>query len=81
MVTVDDFYDNLKVVNVSDPPNPIILGILDIGSEPVSVAVQGNYAYVVDTDSDDLKVVQLSQFATLGMDMNGDLETYIDPRF
>ena len=36
-----------------------IVGSLDIGSQPASIAVQGDYAYVADWASDDLKIIDV----------------------
>ncbi len=41
-------------------PAPMLSGGLAIGSFPNSVAVQGNYAYVVDQGSNDLKIINVS---------------------
>ncbi len=42
------------------PGNPTLAGSLGIGTNPLSVYVSGRYAYVVDADSDDLKVIDVS---------------------
>ncbi|NND33872.1 MAG: hypothetical protein HKN76_14880 [Saprospiraceae bacterium] len=42
------------------PTNPRLSGSLGIGEAPVSVYVSGRYAYVADPDSDDLRVVDVS---------------------
>jgi len=42
------------------PGNPVLVGSLGIGAEPNSVVVSGRYAYVVDSASDDLKVIDVS---------------------
>ncbi|MCB9200596.1 MAG: hypothetical protein H6596_08925 [Flavobacteriales bacterium] len=41
-------------------PSPVLTGSLGVGSDPIFVAVSGNYAYVVDIGSDDLKVIDVS---------------------
>lgn len=46
--------------NVSDPSLPSLAGSLVIGDEPRSVYVSGRYAYVVDSVSNDLKVIDVS---------------------
>ena len=40
--------------------SPKVIGSLAIGSNPESISVLGNYAYVVDWGSDDLKVIDIS---------------------
>ncbi|MEZ4959360.1 MAG: hypothetical protein R2830_06045 [Saprospiraceae bacterium] len=54
----------IKVINVADPANPILSGSLAAGSDLVAVAVQGNYAYVVDYNSEELKVIDVSNPAS-----------------
>jgi hypothetical protein len=58
---VDQGSDDLKVIDVSDPSAPSVVGSLSLGlAAPTSVYVSGRYAYVVDQNSDDLKVIDLS---------------------
>ncbi len=40
--------------------SPSLTGVHSIGPEPTSLYVSGNYAYVVDASSDDLKVIDIS---------------------
>lgn len=40
--------------------DPMVVGSLGIGQQPVSVYVSGRYAYVVDVTSDDLKTIDIS---------------------
>jgi hypothetical protein len=42
------------------PGDPALVGSLGLGTDPLSVYVSGRYAYVVDTVSDDLKVIDVS---------------------
>ena len=42
------------------PGDPVSTGSLGSGGGPTSVYVSGRYAYVVDTNSDDLKVIDIS---------------------
>jgi hypothetical protein len=57
---VDSDTDDLKVIDVSDVENPIVVGTLGLGSKPRSITVTGNYAYIMDSGSDDIKVVDIS---------------------
>ncbi len=45
---------------LQSPGNPTLVGTLGIGGYPQSVYVSGRYAYVVDADSNDLKVIDVS---------------------
>ena len=45
---------------LQSPGNPVLSGSLGIGGTPRSVYVSGRYAYVVDSASDDLKVIDIS---------------------
>ena len=56
-LSVFDFVDSLPAPNFSCLN---ITGSLGIGSQPKSIAVSGNYAYVVDFGSEDLKVIDIS---------------------
>jgi len=60
------------VIDVSDPSNPSHSRSLGIGDEPTSVAVSGNYAYVVDIDSEDLKVIDLLCYPTSAINIGPD---------
>ena len=53
-----DFVDSLSVVSDFSCLNTAVS--LGIGPTPLSIAVSGNYAYVIDTGSDDLKVINIS---------------------
>jgi len=46
------------------PGDPVLTGSLAIGGAPLSVYVSGRYAYVVDSGSDDLKVIDVSDPST-----------------
>ena len=59
--------DGLQVIDISDPTNPVGVGQLtetDNSSlalaTPISVFVQGNYAYVVSTGDNGLQVIDIS---------------------
>ena len=52
-----DFVDFLPAPNFSCLNT---IRSLPLGQRPISIAVSGNYAYVVDFDSDDLKVIDIS---------------------
>ncbi|MEL6273706.1 MAG: tail fiber domain-containing protein, partial [Bacteroidota bacterium] len=54
-LSVFDFFDSLP----ADFSCLTITGNLPVGSSPKAVAVVGNYAYVVDDVSDDLKVINI----------------------
>ena len=51
------------MIDVSDSTSPVLVGDLDFGNAlntPLSLAVSGGYAYVVDQSSNDLKVIDVS---------------------
>jgi hypothetical protein len=56
---VDSDTDDLKVIDVSDVENPMLVGALGLGSKPRSITVTDNYAYIMDSGSDDIKVVDI----------------------
>jgi len=41
----------LRVIDVSDPAQPVETGFFETGGNPLGVAVSGTYAYVVDSDA------------------------------
>lgn len=43
------------------PGDPLLVGSLGIGGQPISIQVSGRYAYVVDQSSTDLKVIDVTQ--------------------
>ena len=49
-----------KVIDISDPANPIEKSTLSVGSAPSAVTISGNYAYVTDAGDLDLKVIDVS---------------------
>ena len=50
----------LRIINIQDPTNPYLQTELEIDDDPESVDVGNGYAYVTDSDSDDLKIIDLS---------------------
>lgn len=54
--------DYLEIADVSNPVNPTLVGNLYLGNlnRPTSIAVSGNYAYVVGAKDDDLQVIDVS---------------------
>jgi len=61
---VDSDSDDLKVIKVSDPSTPTLVGSLGAGTSPFSVYVSGRYAYVTDVGSNDLKMIDVSDPST-----------------
>ena len=61
---VDNFAEDLKVVDVSDPANPSLSGSVNVGpnpnSDPRAVVAQGNYAYVLEDNANRLRVFDVS---------------------
>ncbi|MGK7891435.1 MAG: hypothetical protein AB4042_19065, partial [Leptolyngbyaceae cyanobacterium] len=53
LVYSDSPQGQLGFVNISDPANPVGTGVVDVGGEPTSVAVLGNYALVAINTSED----------------------------
>lgn len=70
--------NELKVVDVSNPSEIVVSNVFSIGNSPTAVAVQGNYVYIVDASSDDLKVIKLSEVKAIGVNVNGDLDSFLD---
>ena len=62
---------DLKVIDISNPSLPIQQGSLNTGFSPTSVAVSGNYVYVADQSSDDLKVIQRGCPTFLSTNLDG----------
>ncbi|MEM6317287.1 MAG: tail fiber domain-containing protein [Bacteroidota bacterium] len=52
--------DELKVIDISTPTAPTVVGTLALGAEPIGIAVSGNYAYIIDNTDDDLRVIDIS---------------------
>ena len=67
--------DELKIFDVSDPTTPTLSGSLAVGDYLTYGRVQGNYAYLSDRDSDELKIIQLGINA-MGVLPNGDLTVF-----
>ena len=62
--TIGSGVDELRIIDVSNPAYPFIVGSLAIGSFPTDLKVRGRYAYVVDAGSTDLKIIDVSDPAT-----------------
>ncbi|MEM6699097.1 MAG: tail fiber domain-containing protein, partial [Bacteroidota bacterium] len=52
--------EDLLVIDVSDPENPTSNANLDLGREPVAIAVSSNYAYVLDRENPYLNIIKIS---------------------
>ena len=53
LIYTDSPMEQIGFVDIKDPANPVAAGTLDVGGEPTSVAVVGNYALVgVNTSTD-----------------------------
>jgi len=61
---LDRDLDELKIVDVTEPTAPVVVGSLAIGGASEGLFVAGRYAYVVDSESDDLKVIDISNPST-----------------
>ena len=61
---VDNFAEDLKVIDVSDPTNPSLSGSVNVGpspnSDPRAVVAQGNYAYVLEDNDNRLRIFDVS---------------------
>ncbi len=61
---VFDLFDGdegaLIVIDVSNPAAPVLAGSLEIDKSPQAISISGDYAYVVDNSSNDLKVIDVS---------------------
>ena len=57
---VDSDFDDLKIIDVSDPTAPIIKESLSAGNRPTSVDISRGFVYVVDNGSDGLNVIQIA---------------------
>ncbi len=50
----------LRVIDISNPTSPTLVGSVSLGGAAVDVVVAGRHAYVIDSTADDLKVVDIS---------------------
>ena len=57
-VYVANFLDGLRILSVADPLHPVEVGYLP--GSPVSLAVDGDYAYATDAVSDNLQVISIA---------------------
>ena len=57
----------IKVIDVGNPSNPWLRGILPIGMRPTRLAVSGDYAYVFENQSRALYVVDVSNPDSLAL--------------
>ncbi|MBI5359286.1 MAG: fibronectin type III domain-containing protein [Planctomycetes bacterium] len=48
---VTDYNTGLKIINISDPAEPVLVGSLDTAGTAYDVFVEGNYAYIADGDA------------------------------
>ena len=53
----------LEIMNISDPSNPVRLGLIEMPSLIWDVVVSGSYAYVADGD-DGLRIIDISNLAS-----------------
>lgn len=56
--------DGLELDNANllqKPANPVVVGSLAIGPAPTAIQVSGTYAYVIDMESDNLKVIDVTE--------------------
>ncbi|MBU4369712.1 hypothetical protein KKG58_03025 [Patescibacteria group bacterium] len=63
VVTEEDFGTDPEflIFNISDPANPDLRGLLDLGDDINSVFVSGNYAYITTDDNDEeLMVINIT---------------------
>ena len=51
----------LRIIDVSEPHNPVEIGTLDTPGQAMDVAVQGDYAYVADHYQGGLRVIAVSE--------------------
>ncbi|MCX7038216.1 MAG: hypothetical protein NT005_03650 [Spirochaetes bacterium] len=54
----DGFYDGLRVIDISNPTSPALMGTFETNAS--RVAVNGNYAYLIAQDSSSLQVINIS---------------------
>ena len=83
-----EWIEILQTAGASAPPSLSNAGSLSIGSNPWRMKIQGNYAYIVDYASDDLKIIDLNTLTLLGnyvigndpysVDVQGDFAYVID---
>lgn len=52
--------NTFKVVDVSNPSSPSVVGSVGVGSLPGGLAISGNYAYVANYNSNSLSVIDIS---------------------
>ncbi len=70
----DSYNDALKIVKVSDPSSPVLEGSFGIGTWPTCCVVEGEFAYVTDTDGDELMILDLMECqGVLAIEPDGSL--------
>ena len=57
---VNEFGNNLQVINITNPEIPVLAGAITTGNQPVSVAVAGNYAYVLNYSGNSMQAFNIS---------------------
>ena len=60
---ITDWYNGLRIFDISDPASPTEIGAFEDLSFPMDVHVSGNYAYIAD-DSSGLKILDVSNPAS-----------------
>ncbi len=60
--------NDLKVIEITSPTSPSVITSIGIGSFPASMVTLNNFAYIVDRNSDDLKIIRLACELNLGID-------------
>ncbi|MFH1170763.1 MAG: tail fiber domain-containing protein [Candidatus Vogelbacteria bacterium] len=52
--------NELRIIDISDPPFPTLIGNLAMSSSPLKMVVAGRYVYVIDDTVDDLEIIDVS---------------------
>ncbi|RLC21872.1 MAG: hypothetical protein DRI57_01285 [Deltaproteobacteria bacterium] len=65
----------LKVISISDPSNPVIIGSVDTSGGATDIAVNGDYAYLTDWDSG-LQIIDISNAASPNIVRTADTPGY-----
>jgi hypothetical protein len=71
-------YQGLDIYNISDPANPIFVSTLNFGTYVVDIVVDGNYAYVSDSEEDKIYIIDVENPASMSVAGSVADATYLD---
>ena len=63
LAILSEWGDGIKILNISDPTNPRLVGYYDTSGLAFETCVKGNYIYVADRDAG-LKILKIGEIDT-----------------